>query len=71
MSDSWICWKPRMLEPSKPMPFVPDAAVELGDGDREVLPGAGQVDELEVDDLDAVVRYEFLMFAGVGKLALL
>ena len=45
-----------MLEPSKPMPSSQDAALELGDWDREVLPGAGHVDELEVDDLDAVLQ---------------
>ena len=55
MSLSLIFWKPRMLDPSKPMPSVKQADGHVFHGDGEVLPEARQVDELQIDDLDALL----------------
>jgi len=37
----------------KAKPILEDALAQLGHGNREVLPQAGQVDEAEIDDLGA------------------
>ena len=58
MSDSWISWKPRIDEPSNPKPSSNTSAVSCMGGDREVLHEARQVDEPEVDDLDALVLHQ-------------
>ena len=55
MSDSWISWKPRIDEPSKPKPSLEDVLGQLVGRHREVLHQPGQVAEPEVDDLDALV----------------
>ena len=36
-----------------------DALVQLGDGNREVLPEAGEIDEAKIDDLDALLLGHF------------
>ena len=67
MSDSWIDWKPRMLEPSKPMPGDQRVLVHLVGRDRRVLPHPGHVDELQVDHLDVVFLdhvHDFARFLG-------
>ena len=58
MSDSWISWKPRIEEPSKPKPSSNTSAVRAVGGHREVLHEAGKVDEPDVDDLDALVLHQ-------------
>ena len=55
MSDSLIAWKPRIEEPSKREAVVEDRLVERRHRDGEVLLDAGQVDEADVDHLDALV----------------
>src|SRR5439155_23845081 len=52
-----------LLEAPNAGAVEPDALVEevsgqLADGDREVLPQAGEVDELQIDDLGAAVFAE-------------
>ena len=44
-----------MLEPSKPRPSSKTSSVQLGDGNREVLPQAGKVHEPQVDRLDVLL----------------
>ena len=44
MSDSWICWKPRMDEPSKPFPSVNISSVSVCAGREKccMSPGRSQ-----------------------------
>ena len=44
MSDSWICWKPRMDEPSKPRPSVKTSSVKEPTGTVKccITPGRSQ-----------------------------
>ena len=58
MSDSWISWKPRIEDPSKPEAVLEDVLGELRDGHGEVLGEARQVAEPQVDDLDVVFLRE-------------
>ena len=55
MSLSKIFWKPRMLDPSKPMPSLNRTSVNLADRDAEVLPAAEEVREPEIHHLDAAL----------------
>ena len=57
MSDSWICWNPRIDEPSNISPSVNTLSSNALDRDGEVLHGAGQVAEPDVDELDPLVGY--------------
>ena len=58
MSDSWISWKPRIEEPSKPSPSTKASSVSCVRRNGEVLHQSRQVAEAEVDDLDVLVLYE-------------
>jgi hypothetical protein len=58
MSDSLISWNPRMDEPSKPDAVGQEVLLELARRDSEVLPGARQVGELQVDQRDPMVAGE-------------
>ena len=42
------------------------ACVERADRQRHVLPGAGQVDELQIDHLDAALGGEIQHLGGAG-----
>ena len=58
MSDSLIGFQPRIDEPSKPKPSSNDVLLELVDRHGRVLPDAGQIDELEIDEFRAVLLCE-------------
>ena len=58
MSLSWICWKPRMLEPSKPMPSMNMSSSSSLTGIEKCCRPARQVDEPEVDHEDAALAGE-------------
>ena len=59
MSDSWIDWNPRIEEPSKAKPVLEHVLVEDVNRNCEVLHGAWQVTEADVDILDVLVLGEF------------
>ena len=63
MSDSLMAFQPRMELPSKPKPSVNESSSSLCDRHRGVLPDPEQVDELEVDELGAVLLCE-LQYLG-------
>ena len=56
MSDSWISWKPRIDEPSKPRPSSKTSSVSSCAGIEKCCIRPGQVAEADVDDLDLLVR---------------
>ena len=58
MSDSWICWKPRIDEPSNPYPSLNVSSVSSCTGIGEVLHQTGKIAEPEIDDLDPLVLHE-------------
>jgi hypothetical protein len=58
MSDSAISWKPRIEEPSKSKSLREGLFVEGVYRQAQVLPGAGQVGELEVHHPDPVLLGE-------------
>ena len=70
MSDSAISWKPRIDEPSNPEPLGEGLLVEGVDREPEVLPGAGQVGELEVHHPHAVLLGEGKDVLGLRRAAL-
>ena len=55
MSEASMLFQPRMEEPSKPKPSLKTSSVSSRMGQREVLPGAEGVDELDVDHLGAAL----------------
>ena len=63
MSDSWISWKPRIDEPSKPKPSSKASSDTSSNGHREVLHQSGKVREPDVDELGAVLLAE-LQYVG-------
>ena len=68
MSDSWICWNPRIDEPSKPWPSSKVLSLQRRRRHGDVLHDAGQVAEPVVDELDSLVVDERQHF---GRCALL
>src|SRR5260370_34387978 len=66
MSDSWICWKPRMLEPSKPVPSsqMPPSNSEVGIEKRCHVPGRSVNFRSTISMLCWAIKW--LTFFGVG-----
>ena len=69
MSEALIGCQPRIDEPSSPKPSSNESSLSCWIGDRGVLPDAGQVDELEVDHLGAVLLCELEDSLGVMRFA--
>ena len=67
MSDSWICWKPRIDEPSNTRPSVKTSSSNDCDRHREVLHDAGQVTEPDVDELHVFLADELQDLVGTAK----